>query len=186
MAELLAPPSFIHKKGYSLRKLYLEPENIRYVKVQVLYALKKMTNFKITMCQLKFLDDYMFYQKLKESDESILLQLHRANKEVILSTANQISSEPNMIDEKYDKEFGIMPRKNYEYSEYSFRGGSWHPEDLFMENIPNRKTNYWDDREVYFTPRNGVQPYEVFKRHYAEIENNTEDRRTEIPRPVYY
>ena len=194
--EILAPPCFI-KKPEGVKKMYLSPVNIRYVKSQIIYAIHETSTLRVKPEQLAFIENVMHGQDIRPGKQSDLMELHKLNKHIIINTAKQITDEPNMLNENWDKNWGEMPRGNWEYTEYSFRGGIWHPEDLFMESAANRAVPYWKPLEVRFDPRdpNGkymthygynINPSEIFYRHYDRLENNAEDRRVEIPRRVYY
>ena len=200
--EILAPPCYV-KKPEGVKKMYLSPINIRYVKSQIVYAVNGVVTkdtsgqplFQITKEQLGFIDDFMHNQIIRETGRSPIEELHKLNKHIIINTAKQIVEEPNMLNENYDKEWGLMPRGNWEYTEYSFRGDTWHPEDLFMESGANRNNAYWKPLEVRFNPSENkwrntygydFNPNEIYKRHYDTIENNTEDRRVQVPRRLFY
>ncbi len=192
--ELLVPTCYI-KTQENIKKMYISDINIRYVKSQIIYAIRELSpGLSVCADNLKFINKIMAEQNLKKYCDTIQ-DLHKLNKKIILETAIQIVDEPNMINENYDKDLGIMTRGNYEYTDYSFRGGVWHPEDLFLESEENRNNSYWQPLDVRYDPRNGkfkklygvnVNPNEIYKRHYDTIENNTEDRRVNNNRPIRY
>lgn len=87
-----------------------------------------------------------------------IIDLHEINKSVIQEIAKQIITDPGLINSVYDRTFlGKVEMVDYGYSEYSFRGGTWHPEDLFTESANNRKNPYFKNFEVWIDP-NAVQP----------------------------
>lgn len=187
----------------NINALYKHRINRNYVKAQVTHACKHYgRDIKIT--RLAFLDDYMLQKIIVDTDVP-LETLHELNLEIILETAKQLADEPNLIDENLDNTWGLMRRGESEYTEYSMRGDTWHPEDLFMENTANRKKAYSaaNTADAMYTtdlcagtveiksrkfkqfPGN-FNPGNSYPRYFDKVENNCEDRRTQINKKLYY
>lgn len=205
MPILMVPPRFKKNPatGYSVYKLFLNPENIRYVKAQIIFAVEDLENkeshnvshiLRTDPKKLDFVDDIMKTRVIKDCKElSVLQNLHNENVDIIFSTSELINEEPAIINEEFDRigDDGKPEYGEHSYTAYSFRGGQWHPEDIFMESAANRKKAYWADTEVSITPSERgpankwtdevnpypFNPYRVHPRHYAPMEPNCEDRR---------
>lgn len=178
--EVLAPICFI-KNPEDVKKMYISPINIRYIKSQIIFAVRELDEkSEINYEFLGFINNLVMSKNLVYSSNNIT-ELHKLNKEIILSTAYQLINEPDMLDD--------IKRSNYKYSDYSFRGGKWHPEDLFLPT-----TSYYQPLEVRSKTEGkfdkfygiNIMPNEVFRRYYDSIENNGEDRRVNIPKRVFY
>ena len=191
---MLVPPN-MRKSKWNTRKMFMHPENRLYVKTQVRYALK-MYGMDIKISRLHFLDEFMLAKIIHKAPDTFpenVNYLHEINLELILETANQIKDEPNILDENYDKNFGYTERPQYGYSEYSFRGDTWHPEDLFTESKANRNISYLNNMCVTMNPLErgpwnknfkcyNFDPANIYPRYYDQAESNCEDRRTQINR----
>lgn len=111
---------------------------------------------------LSFVDDFMFAYKFYPNYEaSLQYQWHEVNKMTIYEIAKQIHDEPAMLNDDFYRQGGDDLREEsdgenqyseYGYSAFSMRGGTWHPEDLFMESASNRNQAYWRPVEVRFNP----------------------------------
>ncbi len=211
--SLVIPKSLnnVQSEKYTLKKLWLHPDNIKYNKIQIYYAVKalekKNGGFKISsllkdnLRVLEFVDDFMhdfsdpyFAQKMDRKGD-VLIGLHEANKDFIISTARELIANPGLLDEKFGYNFyGSVERIETApktIDDGAFIGGHYQPEKLFMSN-----ECYWKPLEVAvdFTKRSvynrltdgpeqgytgtNVRLYEVFKRNYAPLDNRAEELTT--------
>jgi hypothetical protein len=195
----------------NIYKYYWHPENIRYIKAQIIFAIENMEkeNHAISGIlrrephKLDFLDNEIRKQTVLEQYELPLKsRLHNKNVEMIFRTSQQLYNEPSMISDIFDRlgDDGEPEYSNYGLSAYSFRGGQYHPEDIFMESVTNRKKKYWEPLDVEFNPwKRGpgnhwtdevnplpFNPYRVHNRFFAPVEKNCEDRRVNIPTRLPY
>jgi hypothetical protein len=212
MKILMIPPLFRRKElEGSIYRYYWHPENIRYIKAQIIFAISDMEEENNSISgmlradpkKLDYLDDMIRTQTVLEDYRLPLkMQLHNKNIDMIFRTAKQIHDEPALLDEKFDRigDSGEPEYSEYGYSAYSFRGGQYHPADIFTESRANRKQAYWVPLEVKWNPwERGpgnhwtdeanplpFNPYEVKRRFVAPVEPNHEDRRVQIPKKIPY
>ncbi len=141
--------------------------------------------------------------------DNSLLNLHNANKAFILDVATEIINNPNILDPNFGYEIGTrkvvkLPEKNKTIDEAVFIDGHYAPENLFL----NKRSTYWRPLEVKFNPwerspgnkytgsfidsqtgKPNVQNYnlyEVVQRHYAPLDHNYLEEKTEIPKRLGY
>jgi len=196
-----ASPGWLEENN-TVYKLWLHPENIRYVKAQIIYALEdlEIENHIVSRIlknhpeKLKFIDTMMRTSTpTPNRDLNILQQLHNENVDIIFKTSELIYDEPAIINEEFDRigEDGKPEYGEYSLTAYSFRGGQYHPEDIFMESSANRGRKYWNDLTIEIDPSKrgpankwkdevnpySFNPYRVHGRHLAPMEPNCEDRR---------
>lgn len=103
-----------------------------------------------------------------------VLDLHEMNVVEIKSIAMEIITRPEIIDPDYEKTFmGKVEEVEYGYSQNSFRGGTWHPEDLFAASRHNDANPYFKYYEIKLDP-NLAQPgnrvrYDQMRRGDTEL-----------------
>lgn len=205
--RLVIPKSLNNAKSekYTLKKLWLHPDNIKYNKVQIYYGVRTLDTQKNIAALLKdnlkvldFVDDFMsdfsdpYFANKMDCNKNVLFGLHEANKEFIISTSREIISNPGLLDENYGYNFYGEVEKietaPKTIDDGAFTGGYYQPEKLFAS-----KMNYWQplDVSIDFTkcsvynrltdgPEQGytgtnVRLYEVFKRNYAPLDNRAEE-----------
>lgn len=170
---LLIPPVYKQNipTGYTLKKLYMADVNRRYCKAQTIYMIEALEDENDSPSKfvseslhhnsspLKMVDNFITsYNFVPNYEESLPVQLHRINKTTIYEVAKQLFEEPAFIDDEWYHSGGHNLREegthynNNNYTNYSMRGGVWHPEDLFMESESNRQHAYWKPLEVRFDP----------------------------------
>lgn len=168
----------------TLEKLYVTPLNKRYVKSQIKFACGQDIDVTAIMDRQVYDGDDCFCDK--------------RNKFQVLSDINEKIIKETIEILKYSDHH--LQRGNWEYTEYSMRGDTWHPEDLFLESESNRKVPQWQELDVEFNPwkpnvgnpymtESNPYPYPAWRlnpRHYASIDNNGEDRRTQINKKIPY
>lgn len=185
MSVLLIPRKIFEDPALqeaALEKLYLMPVNIRYVNAQIKYLCGMNFDASELMQDEVFKADSRFHDKRKK-----FVVLSDLNESMIFHAAEIAKQE----DRHYE-------RGDWQYTDWSFRGNAWHPEDLFLESEGNREHGHWKPVSVEFDPqRPGIgNPYSktgynipywrLNPRHYAPLEQNCEDRRVQIPRRIGY
>ena len=205
-----------NSENYSLKKLWLHPENIKYNKIQIYYAvrtLEPVTNIsellKNNLKVLDFVDDFMtdfsdpYFAKAIECDTNVLQGLHKINKDFIISTAVEIIKNPGLLDSKFGYDFYGNVEKietaPKTIDDGAFSDGHYQPEKLFLSN-----QTYWkplevsvdfNKRSVYNRltdgPEQGYTPtnvrlYEVFKRNYAPLNDTRLEEHTAYPSRLGY
>jgi hypothetical protein len=167
-----------------IEKLFLCPLNERYVKAQIKFLCDKTIDVDDMMQKQVLQGDPAFFDK--------------RNKFVVLSDINEKFIK--MVAELLEYNDDQLQRGNWEYTEYSMRGGTWHPEDLFLESESNRKHAQWNELNVEFNPwkpgignpymtKDNPYPFPAWRfnpRYLQEFENNGEDRRVAINRKLGY
>jgi len=173
---MLIPPSYkkfmlnnmFFKKplsDYPIEKLYLSPANMRYIRSQILFLLRDENHAQTIECRFpearKRVIAELTIDKLQPLEEMFLqkrfwefsaktypvLDLHEINKQVILGATQMILEDPSLFSLDYERNF--EKTRDYEYSEYSFRGGKWHPEDLIFDSAHNRKNPYFKQFDIW-------------------------------------
>ena len=176
--DLLVPKIFKCSKyiNTDIEKLWLHPENIKYNKIQITFAVKALQVSGSGLYDLLhnnigvlyFVDSYMSdfsvmeHNRLsiyalqphlqKKINRNTVLALHDLNKNFILDTANEIIKNPNLINVDYnydlDTERVVMfGTQNKIIDESAFIDG-YKPENLFL----NKNSAQWRPYEVKFNP----------------------------------
>lgn len=219
MATKLLVPNSLNKEtsyNYTLKKLWLHPDNIRYNKIQIIFAIKCYNIdlyplLKSNISVLSFVDDYMsdfsdpyFADEFNKNHKNVLNALHSANKKFIITTAKEIINNPGILDSDYGYNFyGDLEKLdsgNKEIDNSAFADGRYQPEALFL----NRKQTYWKplNVEVDFTKRGvynrltggaeqnyqdtNARLYEVYKRNYAPLNDTRLEEKTAYPSRLGY
>jgi len=92
------------------------------------------------------------------------LDLHYLNKKIIIDIAEQIVDDPGLLDSDYSRTFqGNLQKDEYGFTMNSYRGGEWHPEDLFLNSDHNRKNHYFERDEIWINPQDKYQPGNRYK-----------------------
>lgn len=200
--KLVIPKQYYKNNSGTVEKLYKDPINLKYIKCQIYFAVCHMQCtgardlIKENPRLLDFIDDFVLEQNIIDRKMDKLHMLHKLNTEFIIETAKQICSDPQLL-------VNIEGTGEYEITDYSFRGGVYHPEDIFMESSANRRAGYFKEYNVSFDPnvrsagnkfRNedgtgwDVNPYEIYRRNYSNDFNNAQSHSelTEIPKKKYF
>ena len=160
--------------GWSLKKLFLIPQNIDYLRDELAQVLvnKKFVSDKMTP-DSKYSADFIVSQfgenlykifftirtlvegypipKFEDLPYKMpILQLSELNKAFINTTALTYINKPEILVPDFDRiDPDTLVKKvgQYDYDSSSWVNG-WKAEDLFMNNEQNRKSPYWTPYEV--------------------------------------
>jgi len=145
LCMLLAHPAFVRD---NLGEGDRTPAKAKRLMLEFVKGRGKIRNYMQEMVEgykLPFPEDF--------SIQNPVLQLAQVNTEFLKEMGSTIVMSPQMIcsyADRIDPDTGIVAYADADYDASSYAGGSWKPEDLFLNTVENRGTAVWSAVEVNF------------------------------------